>query len=355
MNACDFEELLKIPPYSLNQQDKQEIFNARINYLNEFHKNNCPEYKSIMQNISPELDFIPVRLFKEFDLKSVPDNEIIKTMTSSGTTGQKVSRIFLNRDTALNQQKVMTKIVSDFTGNEKSSRMPMIILDCPSVLKKRELLTARGAGILGFSIFGTKKIYAFDDDMNLNFDEIKKFVDEFAGQKILLFGFTFMIWQYFYKALKNSNSHLDLSNAILIHGGGWKKLANEAVSSEDFKNALNDVCGLKNVHDYYGMVEQTGSIFMQCEHGNLHASIFSDIKILRAQDFSECSFNKRGIIQVLSLLPTSYPGHSLLTEDEGEILGVDDCKCGRLGKYFKVHGRLKGAELRGCSDTYERR
>jgi hypothetical protein len=45
----------------------------------------------------------------------------------------------------------------------------------------------------------------------------------------------------------------------------------------------------------------------------------------------------------------------LLTEDEGEILGEDDCPCGRLGKYFKIHGRVRGAEVRGCSDTYEKR
>ena len=32
-------------------------------------------------------------------------------------------------------------------------------------------------------------------------------------------------------------------------------------------------------------------------------------------------------------------------------MGIDDCKCGRKGKYFLVHGRIKKAELRGCSDT----
>jgi hypothetical protein len=52
------------------------------------------------------------------------------------------------------------------------------------------------------------------------------------------------------------------------------------------------------------------------------------------------------------MLPESYPGHSLLTEDEGVILGEDDCPCGRKGKYFKVMGRLKNAEIRGCGDTY---
>ena len=63
--------------------------------------------------------------------------------------------------------------------------------------------------------------------------------------------------------------------------------------------------------------------------------------------------NKEGVIQTLSLLPLSYPGHSLLTEDEGSFLGEDDCSCGRYGKYFKIYGRVKNAELRGCSDTYE--
>ena len=42
----------------------------------------------------------------------------------------------------------------------------------------------------------------------------------------------------------------------------------------------------------------------------------------------------------------------LLTEDEGVILGEDDCPCGRKGKYFHIHGRIKNAEIRGCSDTY---
>ena len=46
------------------------------------------------------------------------------------------------------------------------------------------------------------------------------------------------------------------------------------------------------------------------------------------------------------------PGHSLITEDEGIITGIDNCKCGRLGKTIKILGRIKSAELRGCSDTY---
>lgn len=246
----------------------------------------------------------------------------------------------------------MVKIVSDFTG---SSRMPIIIIDCPGVVRNRAMFSARGAGILGFSIFGSKKIYALDDDMKLDVGAVQDFLDKYSGQKILLFGFTFMIWKHFYKELlrlKDEGITFDLSNGILIHGGGWKKLVSEAVSEEEFHKRLNDVCGLRAVHDYYGTVEQTGCIYMECEHGHLHASIFSDVIVRRPIDFSEADIGEQGIIQVVSVIPESYPGHSLLTEDEGVVLGIDDCPCGRKGKYFKIIGRLKNAEIRGCSDTY---
>ena len=37
-----------------------------------------------------ELPFLPVQLFKTHALKSVDDEEVFRTMTSSGTTGQAV-------------------------------------------------------------------------------------------------------------------------------------------------------------------------------------------------------------------------------------------------------------------------
>ena len=230
--------------------------------------------------------------------------------------------------------------------------MPMIVLDSPAVIKDRSLFSARGAGILGFSIFGRERIFALNDNMELEIDSIVDFLNKHSGSQVLIFGFTFMIWQYLYKALTLSSRKLDLSNAILIHGGGWKSLLNQSVSSIEFRDRLKAICGITKVHDYYGMVEQTGSVYIECEHGHLHASTYSEIIIRRPYDFTQASINEAGIIEVISVLPGSYPGHALLTEDEGVVLGEDDCPCGKLGRYFKVLGRIKSAELRGCSDTF---
>lgn len=357
-----FDEIIDIPPYSLDKAEKEKLLTKRLTELTEHHMDKCTGYRRMLDAVGydkdriksyKDLPFLPVRLFKELELKSVDDEDVVKTMTSSGTTGQAVSRIFLDRDTSAHQQKTMVKIVSEFTG---LSRMPMIIIDCPSVVKNRSMFSARGAGILGFSIFASRqKIYALDDDMKLDVEGLKEFLSQVKGGKILLFGFTFMIWQHFYKELvrlKDEGITFDLSDGIMIHGGGWKKLISEAVSPEEFHDRLKDVCGLDRIHDYYGMVEQTGCIYMECEHHHLHASIYSDVIARRPIDFSECDIGEKGILQVVSTIPESYPGHSLLTEDEGVILGEDDCPCGRKGKYFKIIGRLKNAEIRGCSDTY---
>lgn len=342
--------------FGLKQADKEQILLEKLKELTNHHRQKCLMYDRMMKAINfesasriEEIPFIPVRLFKELELMSVDKAEIFKTLTSSGTTGQRVSKIYLDRETASNQQKILTKIVTSITG---SSRMPMIIIDCPSVLKDRTKFSARGAGIIGFSIFGKKTIYALDDDMNLQVELIKQFIEENQDKKIFLFGFTFMIWQHFYKTLLNQNLHLNLSNAVLIHGGGWKKLIDEAVTSKEFRTSLNNVCDIEEVYSYYGMVEQTGCIYPECSEGHLHASNYSDVITRRGIDFKPCEIGEKGLIQVVSTIPKSYPGHSLLTEDEGVILGVDDCKCGRKGKYFEVIGRIANAELRGCSDTY---
>ena len=230
--------------------------------------------------------------------------------------------------------------------------MPMLIIDSPAVIKDRNLFSARGAGIMGFSIFGTDRTYALHEDMSINIEAIDRFMQKHNRQRIFIFGFTFMIWEHFYKALVARNLKLDFSNGVLIHGGGWKKLAAEAVSSETFKEKLSALTGIRHIHDYYGMAEQTGTIYMECEYGHLHASTYSDIIVRNHKDFSVCKTGEPGIIQTVSVLPESYPGHSLLTEDEGVLIGEDDCPCGRKGKYFKVIGRLQNAEIRGCSDTY---
>ena len=354
----DLNTIIDVPPFSLKKEEKEKLYDNALSELSQHHYSKCLPYKKVLDILNfetsvahktEEFPFLPVRLFKEYELLSVERSEVIKTMTSSGTSGQQVSKIFLDRHTAKLQSKALTKIVSDFIGKK---RLPMLVIDSKSVVKDRRLFSARGAGILGFSMLGRDVTYALDENMQIDIPTVEGFCEKYKGENILLFGFTFMVWKHFYKELVDKDHAINLENGILIHGGGWKKLIAETVDNETFKKMIEGVCKMRQFHNYYGMVEQTGSIFMECEKGYLHSSIFSDVIIRRFSDFSECDFGEKGLIELVSLLPSSYPGHAILSEDIGEKIGVDDCTCGRFGSYFRIHGRIKKAEIRGCSDTY---
>ena len=337
-------------PFAADQTEKEAFFRRELKTLTDYHRRSCPAYDDICNGLGEDGPYIPVALFKDLALASVPEEEVVRQVTSSGTTGQQVSRIFLDAPTAELQRWALASITGDFIGGK---RMPMLIIDSPDVLRDRSKFTARGAGILGFSMMSSKRFYALDENMKPDWDSIAAFQEAAKSGPSFAFGFTFMIWAYFVGALKKEGRTLDLKDCYLIHGGGWKKLQDQKVSDEEFRQALKDLCGIRQVSDYYGMAEQTGSIFMQCQEGHLHASIYSDIEILDPEDFSPCKTGEWGLIALRSWIPGSYPGHLLLTEDRGRILGTDDCPCGRKGKYFEISGRISKAEIRGCSDTFE--
>lgn len=344
-------------PYGLDKRAKQALLLYTLNTLTQWHQQQCAPYRKILAGIFKrneaqrleDLPFVPVRLFKTLDLVSVNKEDIVKTLTSSGTTGQAVSKIYLDRETSVRQTRVLAAIMASFLGPQ---RWPMVIVDSADLLKDRTRFNARAAGILGFSTFGRKHHYCLDEKLQLKLDDLQDYLNDHQDQPILLFGFTFIVWQGLYEGALRTGKKLNFGkNSTLIHGGGWKKLLDQQVSNEFFKQRLKDQLGIERVFNYYGMVEQVGSIFMECEQGHLHSPVFADIVVRNPITLEPVPFGQSGVIEVLSALPLSYPGHVLLTEDMGVIHGEDDCPCERLGKYFSISGRLPKVEMRGCSDT----
>lgn len=355
----NFDKILKYDIFLNSNKLKNKISITNLKLLTQHHFNKCLEYKKILLSESldfkkikslKDLPFLPAEIFKNYSLKSIKENKVYKILKSSGTSGQIPSKIFLDKENSNVQSKVLVKIVNSIIG---SKRLPMIILDSPEIYNDKVSYSARLAGVLGFSIFATEKLFLFDNSMKINFKELDSFLQKYKNEKILLFGFTFIIWKHLclYKNIKKMN--INIPKGILIHGGGWKKLNDKNITNKAFKKELNKLFGIRNVYNYYGMVEQTGSIFLECKNGFFHPSIFSDIIVRDKNSLVTKKINETGLIQTFSLLATSYPGHSILTEDEGVICGLNNCGCGIKGKYFKVLGRLKKSEIRGCSDTYE--
>tara|TARA_Y100000589_G_scaffold280734_1_gene277272 strand:- start:583 stop:1659 length:1077 start_codon:yes stop_codon:yes gene_type:complete len=345
-----------------NYQSSKKSFLNIIKDLTYFHYQKCDLYRSILKKIYKfdsknfpidnlfDVPFIPVNLFKNKTLKSINEEDIYKVLESSGTTSQKTSKIYLDKFNARTQSVALSKIFTDFTSLK---RPDMLIIDNPNLLKNPKKFSARLAGIVGFRSLCRKSSFALKSDMSINFEEIANCLNKIEG-KILVYGFTYIIWLHFLsESFPKELKELFSKKAVLLHGGGWKKLETIKISQENFKDKIYEITGIKNIINYYGMVEQTGSIFMECEAGYLHSNPLCDVVPRSLNNINKVSKNNVGIGQVISSLPTSYPGHSLITEDLIEVNNTTKCTCGRYGTSFKVLGRIKTAEKRGCSDTYE--
>lgn len=351
------DKLLALPCYDLLQNEKNQLMQDQIAWLSRWHYQRCQPYKNIIDaqggpSLFERIETIPplaVQLFKRFELMSIDPQDVFKTLFSSGTTSQQPSKIYLDHDTASLQSKALVKIMQQFIGK---SRLPMLVIDSPGAGAESDGYSARAAGIQGLSIFGRDHTYVLRTDMTLDVEKLLDFCQRHSDQPVLVFGFTFMVWQCLLQTLNARGLKLNLPKGILIHSGGWKKLQDQAVGNEVFKTEVFKTLAIDTVHNFYGMVEQTGSIFVECDQGVLHAPIFAEILFRSFKHGNLDLHEEQGIIQVLSMLPLSYPGHNLLTEDYGRLRGVDDCPCGRKGKYFQVDGRIAKSELRGCSDTY---
>ena len=146
-----------------------------------------------------------------------------------------------------------------------------------------------------------------------------------------------------------------LKNIIIIHMGGWKKLQDLQISKEQFNQMASDFfnCKKEKIIDIYGMTEQLGTIYPDCDAGYKHVPTYSEIMIRNTDTLEIEDIGKSGFIQLLSPIPHSYPGISLLSDDIGKIIGIDNCPCGRKGKYFQFEKRAEHADIKGCGDTID--
>jgi Acyl-protein synthetase, LuxE len=342
--------------FSLSQKEREDALLPALTELTEHHRANCEPYDRILGSLGltrgqafdavADLPWLPVRLFKHHVLKSVPDDEVFKVLTSSGTTGAEVSRIYLDKAAAGDQTRMLSATLRTVLGEK---RLPMLMVDSISIIKNRRSFSARGAGVLGMATFGRNHVYVLDEQDRPDIDAVRDFLARYGNEPFLIFGFTFMVWQYLYEVAREHE--LDLSNGILVHSGGWKKLIDRAVDNAEFRRRFAEDTGLTSIHNYYGMVEQIGTVFLEGPSGNsLYCPDFADVIIRDPETWREQPVGEPGVIEVVSTLPRSYPGHLLLTEDLGVVHGIDDGDW--PGKRFSVLGRLPRAEARGCSDTF---
>ena len=173
-----------------------------------------------------------------------------------------------------------------------------------------------------------------------------------AAQPVVVFGFTYILYSNVLKAVKEKGITIPLpKGSKIIHIGGWKKLESEKISKELFNKQLADCFGIEpvDVIDIYGFTEQMGLNYPDCPCGCKHESSYVKVLVRDVVTNEVLPAGQEGKLEFVTPVPHSYPGNLVLTDDLGMIID-GECPYGRPGKRFKILGRLKKAEVRGCGD-----
>jgi Acyl-protein synthetase, LuxE len=362
------EHLLHVPPYGIPPAEREsgllELLKDEVEYAGsknarlQNYVQHWPVPLSSAQRIA-DLPYLPVSMLKaQPPLSLVDSRDIKKTLTSSSTTGQVPSRVALDSATARRMSKGVMSIVRDFLG---PSRRPYLVVDAQESGRNGLEMGARGAAIQGLLPFANAVAYCLHQDESgnlfLDHDHLLRFVESYEETPVLVYGFTYILWNHLVKPLVSANLKIKLRNVHVLHSGGWKRLQSEAVDKEVFNHEIAQVfgCSPDRVIDFYGMVENVGVIYPDCSEGNKHVPAFGDIIVRNPLTLEPVAPGEPGIVQVCSVLPTSFPGHLLLTEDLATIVSYDGCRCGRRGPSFRFVGRVPNSEVRGCGNIERQR
>lgn len=362
-NNDKIDYLLKQEPFSIEISEKHDLFCDAMHQSFLYHYNNNQLFKNLCDNqnfkVSNRVDdlskypFIPVTIFKEKNLSSVKSENINRTLTSSATSGIP-SKIPLDSITAKRQTIVSSKVMTNYLGN---NRREFLVLDENPLLHNTQLISARAAATRGFLILSNAAEYALshkDDKLILNIDKLASQLEKLleTGKEICIFGFTYILYKNVVEKLLKKNISFQLpNNSKIVHIGGWKKLESEKVSKEKFLKDLNDTFNVSEdcIVDFYGFTEQMGLLYANCGISPKTTPAYSEIIIRNFQTLQPVKDGDEGLIQILTPLPNSYPGISILTEDVGRIISRGNLN-GRNGTHFEIIGRASESEVRGCGD-----
>lgn len=346
--------------YHWTPEQREEFQFEIIRGAFELHFNNCEIFRRFccLQGVTPDevqspFDFhriplIPSSMFKSVEIRTGPEERIVKVCCSSGTRGR-VSRVPRD-DTSLErfigsirisadqllQLRAEAKVFNLGPGPHETANIWF-----PYVMSLLNLVRPT-ENFVSESVFYPKRLLQ-------SLTRLPK-----TTQPILVGPPIFFL--YFMEFLSRQKISIDLGarRGIVITAGGWKSFTKEQVERDLFVSQCAERLGIQdpaNIRDAYNMVE-LNTVMFECEVGNKHIPPWLAVSSLEPETLTPTRDYEMGLLAFIDPLPTSYPGF-ILTDDFGRINRAT-CECGRSGPTMEFCRRVELAEGRGCALTMDR-
>ncbi len=303
--------------------------------LFQFQALHNPVYKKYLELLkckpglvasTSQIPFLPVEFFKshEINIKSQEPGIKTKTFDSSGTSGQEVSKHFVEDISVY--EKSFRKGFELFYGPVKDFCVLALL---PSYLEREgsslvymmdALIKDSGHPQSGFYLHNHHQL----SEVLISLKEKK--------QKTLLLGVTYALLHF------AESYPLDFPELIVMETGGMKGKREEMIRA-DVHEQLKGGFGVSHIHSEYGMTELLSQAYSGGD-GIFKTPPWMKIIIHQQHDlFSEAGEGEAGVISVIDLA-NIYSCSFITTQDVGRK---------HANGSFEVLGRTDFSDLRGCN------
>ena len=270
-----------------------------------------------------DIPFIPIEFFKSHDILSSKE-PIVKTFTSSGTTGSQTSKHFITDLTIYEDS--FNIAFQEFYGNPEDYAILALL---PSYLERDgSSLIYMANNLIADSKHPKSGFYLHNLE---DLAQTLKALDD-SGQKTLLIGVSFALLD-----LVDAYS-FQLENTIVMETGGMKGRRKEMIR-EELHEILSKGFGVNHIHSEYGMTELLSQAYSNGQ-GVFNCPKHMKILIRDPEDaLTYLNKGKTGGINVIDLANLNSCSF-IATQDLGKQISETD---------FEILGRFDHSDVRGCN------
>jgi len=349
-----------------NLQSTDDIFIKAMKANIDFHAQNCPEYKAVLNNLGfdknvlhhmddlSKIPPLPTSYLKNNSLFSKHYNNLIIKTTSSGTGGKKTLSGF-DISSGLCGLFMVLKVFR-FHKMISLRRTNYIIL---GYQPDKSNQTAMAKALKAITFFAPAKNAAYallfkDGEYEINTEGIVNAIIKFGKQNrpVRIVGFPAYL-KMFLDELNERNIRMELhKNSKIMVGGGWKAFFTDEISKDDLISMANHTLGIcrENFKDHFSTAEHPIN-YISCVNNHFHVPVFSRVIIRDVRTLEPVSFGTPGLLNLVTPLLSSMPYGSIMTDDIAVMKAGNECGCGIGSPYFELIGRVGLASIKTCTQT----
>lgn len=367
MNYCweDVHKICEIEDPLNWDEKKSQLFLSACRTMAQFHYDHSPQinwlYKKyrfhpdqiLTENSLSSIPLLSVTAMKYHLLTSLPHNQTVLRLTSSGTKGQKtqiwfdqksLDRVQRMMDVYLEQEGFISDIPQNYLVFNYN---PDQAGDLGTAFTEKNQLRFAPVHQVHYAISKNKSNEWFFDKEKV-YEVLCKYETEKHPIRIFaLPAFLFEFIEYL-KNEKKKTFKFSTSSWILT-GGGWKASEDKQITREEFREICFEVFGipLEKQRDAFGMAEHCAPYF-QCRHHQFHIAAFNRILIRDPKTLEVLPKGQMGLMELITPFNAMMPTIALLSTDYGKI-HLRNCSCGFQSPTFEIIGRAGIQKHKGCA------